>query len=98
MTEKHKSATLYVFEKIYEEVDKMEKIIEILSRVRDDIDYENEKELVDGGILDSFDIVGIVSELIAEFDIEISIDDMTAENINSVEAIDAMVNRILDEF
>lgn len=76
----------------------MEKIIEILNRVRDDIDYENEKELVDGGLLDSFDIVGIVSELIAEFDIEISIDDMTAENFNSVEAIDAMVNRILDEF
>ena len=86
-----------MFEKYYE-VDEMEKIIEILSRVRDDIDYENEKELVDGGILDSFDIVGIVSELIAEFDIEISIDDMTAENFNSVEAIDAMVNRILDEF
>lgn len=76
----------------------MEKIIEILNRVRDDIDYENEKALVDDGVLDSFDIVGIVSELIAEFDIEISIDDMTAENFNSVEAIDEMVNRILDEF
>lgn len=76
----------------------MEKIIEILNRVRDDIDYENETALVDDGILDSFDIVGIVSELIAEFDIEISIDDMTAENFNSVEAIDEMVNRILDEF
>ena len=80
------------------EVKKMEKIIEILNRVRDDIDYENETALVDDGILDSFDIVGIVSELIAEFDIEISIDDMTAENFNSVEAIDEMVNRILDEF
>lgn len=75
----------------------MEKIIEILKRVRDDIDYENEKELVDGGVLDSFDIVGIVSELIAEFDIEITINDMTAENFNSVEAINEMVDRILDE-
>ncbi len=99
MTKYYKSGILYVFDYYYYiEVKEMEKIIEILNRVRDDIDYENETALVDDGILDSFDIVGIVSELIAEFDIEISIDDMTAENFNSVEAIDAMVNRILDEF
>lgn len=74
-----------------------EKIIEILESVRDDIDYENEKEMVDGGILDSFDIVGIVSELMAEFDIELSINDMTAENFNSVEAISELIDRILNE-
>lgn len=74
-----------------------EKIIEILESVRDDIDYENEKEMVDGGILDSFDIVGIVSELMAEFDIELTINDMTAENFNSVEAISELIDRILNE-
>lgn len=74
-----------------------EKIIEILESVRDDIHYENEKEMVDGGILDSFDIVGIVSELMAEFDIELSINDMTAENFNSVEAISELIDRILNE-
>ncbi|MBQ9941975.1 MAG: acyl carrier protein [Christensenellaceae bacterium] len=75
----------------------MEKVLEILTRVRSDIDFENEKALVDDSVLDSFDIVGIVSELAMEFDIDISIDDMTAENFNSAQAIYEMVERILDE-
>lgn len=75
----------------------MEKILEILNSVRDDIDYANEKNLVDDGVLDSFDVVGIVSELCMEYDITVTIDDITAENFNSAEAIYEMVNRILDE-
>ncbi|MBQ8527132.1 MAG: acyl carrier protein [Lachnospiraceae bacterium] len=75
----------------------MERVLEILKSVRDDIDYENEKSLVDDGILDSFDIVGIVSELIEEYEIEITINDMTSDNFNNVEAIYAMVNRLLEE-
>ena len=71
-----------------------EKIIEILKRVRPNVDYENEKSLVDDGLLDSFDIVGVVNELIAEFDIEVEIDDITPENFNNVEAIAAMVERL----
>ena len=75
----------------------MERVLEILKSVRDDIDYENEKSLVDDGILDSFDLVGIVSELIEEYEIEITINDMTSDNFNNVEAIYAMVNRLLEE-
>ena len=75
----------------------MEKILEILKSIRNDIDYANEKALIDDGILDSFDVVSIVGELTDAFDIEISIDDMIPENFNSVEAISALVNRIIDE-
>ena len=62
----------------------MEKLLDILSQIRSDIDYENENALVDDGILDSFDIVSIVSELSMEYDIDISIDDMTAENFRKM--------------
>lgn len=75
----------------------MEKLLDILNQIRSDIDYESEKTLVDDGILDSFDIVSIVSELSMEYDIDISIDDMTAENFNSAEAMLEMINRIQDE-
>ncbi|MBO5936206.1 MAG: acyl carrier protein [Clostridia bacterium] len=75
----------------------MEKLLDILNQIRSDIDYENENALVDDGILDSFDIVSIVSELSMEYDIDISIDDMTAENFNSAEAMLEMINRIQDE-
>ncbi len=75
----------------------MEKLLDILNQIRSDIDYESEKTLVDDGVLDSFDIVSIVSELSMEYDIDISIDDMTAENFNSAEAMLEMINRIQDE-
>ncbi len=75
----------------------MDKIINILKQIRSDVDYENEKALIDDGIFDSFDVVSIVTDIRDEFDIDISIDDMVPENFNSVEAIYALVERILDE-
>lgn len=75
----------------------MEKLLEILKQIRDDIDFEKETALVDDAVLDSFDIVSIVSELTDEYDIDISIDDMTAENFNSAKAMYEMILRIQDE-
>jgi len=75
----------------------MEKIIEILKNVREDIDYASETKLVDDKLLDSFDVVGIVSELTMEYGVTITIDDITPENFNSVEAIRAMIDRLLEE-
>ncbi len=75
----------------------MEKLLGILKEIRGDIDYEKETRLVDDGLLDSFDIVGIVSTLGMEYDITISIEDMVPENFNSAEAIYRLVERLLDE-
>lgn len=74
----------------------MEKLLELLNGIRDDIDYENEKNMIDDGILDSFDVVGIVSEISMEYDVDITIDDITAENFNSVEAMLDMIERAKD--
>ncbi len=74
-----------------------EKILEILTEVRPDIDFENETELVSGNVLESFDIVQIVAELDDEFDIEITPKDLTAENFNSLEALEELIERKQDE-
>lgn len=76
--------------------EKMEKqsIIDILTDVKDGIDYENEKNLIDDELLDSFDVVAIVGELDETFDIEITMDDMIPENFNSVDAICALVQKL----
>jgi D-alanine--poly(phosphoribitol) ligase subunit 2 len=55
------------------------------------------KELVDSGELDSFDIVSLVGELCDEYDIEIGADEIVPENFNSVEAIWALVQRLQED-
>jgi acyl carrier protein len=70
----------------------MEKILEILNDIRPDVDFNEETNLVDGGILDSFDIVSIISELNDAFDIHIRVTDLKPENFNSLNAISQLVN------
>ena len=43
-----------------------ETIIGILQDLHEDVDFENETRLIDGKILDSFDIVTLISELSPE--------------------------------
>lgn len=71
-----------------------EKVLEVLKSVKSDVDYENETEMIDGGILDSFDVIGIVSELNDAFDIDISFDDIEPENFNSLNAIVSLVESL----
>lgn len=72
----------------------MEKIIEILKELRPDVDFLTEKELIDGDILSSFDILNLVEELSDAYDIDIETDDIIPENFNSVEEIDQLVQRV----
>ena len=64
----------------------MDKLVEILKGIRPDIDVNN-KRLVDDEVLDSFDIVTLVSEIIDSFGVELSVEDIVPENFNSVEAM-----------
>ena len=56
-------------------------ILDILQEMHEDIDYEKEKALVTDKILDSFDLVSLVSELTDAFDIEITAKDFVEENL-----------------
>lgn len=75
----------------------MEKLLEILTSIRSDVDFENETKLIDNNILDSFDIVSIVGELCDVYDITITADDLEPENFNSAAAILALVEKLQDE-
>ena len=70
---------------------------EILEEIRPDIDFDAETQLIDAGILDSFDIVTLVAEINARLDIAIPAEELIPENFNSAEAMLAMVKRLQDE-
>ena len=73
----------------------MDKLIEILKSVRDDVDFENETALIDDEILDSFDIVEIVSEISDEFDVNIG---KSLAMLRLLRAVNRAVVRKLAEF
>ena len=75
----------------------MDKVIEILESVKPGVDYKNEKSLVDNGILESFDIITIISKLTDEFDIEFSVNEVIPENFNSAEALYKTVCKLEEE-
>ncbi len=75
----------------------MNEILEILSDLHPDIDFETAKNLVDNKILDSFDIVSLIAEINDNFDVAISAEEITPENFNSAEAIWALVERLMEE-
>lgn len=72
----------------------MNKLIEILEGIRPDVDFISETSLMDNGILDSFDVVSIISELNDEYDIAIRVNELSPDNFNSVASIMAMVERL----
>lgn len=74
-----------------------EKLLDILNELRPDVNFEGEQELIDGGILDSFDIVSLVGELNEEFDIEINVEDLLPENFNSVDAMLELIQKMQEE-
>ena len=75
----------------------MEKVLSIVEEIRPDVDFAEETALIDDGVLDSFDIVSIISDLNDEYEINIRVHDLTPENFNSLEAIVKLVERKREE-
>lgn len=75
----------------------MDELLRIMSDIRPDIDFENETKLIDNELLDSLDIVAIVTDINDEFDIEINVNDLLPENFNSAEALYELIQKHLYE-
>ena len=74
----------------------MEELLQILSELHSDVDFENEEGLIDEGILDSLDMVTLITEINGRFDVSIPPEEIIPENFNSAEAIFALIEK-LDE-
>ena len=74
-----------------------EEVLEILSSICPDVDFEETKNLIDDSVIDSFAVIQIVTELMEHFDIFIDADDIEPENLNSLDAICDMVSKKLSQ-
>lgn len=72
----------------------MERLIELLQEIKEDIDYENETALIDDELLDSFDILQLISAIDDEFDVAIPAAMIIPQNFNSVEALWNMIQEL----
>lgn len=75
----------------------MEKLLEILTDLHSDVDFETEENLIDDGILDSMDIISLITEISEEYDVTITAKDIIPTNFNSAKALYALIERLSDE-
>jgi D-alanine--poly(phosphoribitol) ligase subunit 2 len=72
----------------------VERLLEILAGIRPDVDFANVTDLINGGVLDSFDVVSIISELNDEYNINIRVTELKPDNFNSIGSIMKMVENL----
>lgn len=75
----------------------MEELLELLEDIKEDVDFENCSTLIDDHILDSFDILQIISTLNDHYDISIPASEIVPENFNSAKSLLAMVERLQED-
>ena len=62
----------------------MEKILQILKSLHPEYDYERSTNYLDDGLLDSFDIIALVTELEDNYNIDIDPIEIIPDNFESV--------------
>lgn len=71
----------------------MSKVLSILSQIRPEFDFSQSDDFFEDGLLDSFDLVTLVSELDKAYGISIDGMDIVPQNFSTVSAIEALLVR-----
>lgn len=69
------------------------KLLEMLTEIRPEFDFNESSDYVADGYLDSFDIVTLISMIEEEFSVSIDGMDIVPENFKDLESITAMIQR-----
>lgn len=72
----------------------MESIREILKSIRPECNFDDSEDFFADGLLDSFDLLTLVSELDAFFKVSIDGQDIVPENFKSIDAINCLLQRM----
>ena len=72
----------------------MEKLIKVLQEVRSDVNFEKEKRLISDGVLDSFDMICVVTGINDAFNVKIKVTDLCPENFDTIERMMDLINKL----
>ena len=70
-----------------------EKIVSILTELRPEFDFNEPLDFIEEEMLDSFDVINLVTALDSEFGISIDGTDVLPDNFSSVENIEALLRK-----
>lgn len=71
----------------------MKTILEILKEIRPEFDFSSSRDFIGDGMLDSFDMVTLVSALDKNYGISIDGTDILPEHFQNLETITALVRK-----
>lgn len=71
----------------------MKTIAEILKEIRPEFDFTTSNDFIAGGMLDSFDMMTLVSALDKQYGISIAGTDIVPENFKNLRAIEALLRK-----
>lgn len=74
----------------------MEELMRILRELHPDVDFNTADDLIGDGVLDSLDIVTLITEINSAYDVSIPAEEILPENFRSAKAIYDLITR-LDE-
>ena len=72
-----------------------ERIIEVIKRVNEEILKYDGDNIIGEGIVDSFEIISLITEFEEEFNIEIDAEYVVAERLNNAEGIIKTIEMIM---
>ena len=72
-----------------------QKLLIVIQEINDDVPMDTSMKLLEGGYIDSFDIVNIVSEVEEYFHVGIPPEEIIPENFISVDRMFDMMQRIM---
>ena len=75
----------------------MDELLQVLQSLHPEVDFDQCQTLVDDKILDSFDIVTVISEIYDVFGVAVPAEEIIPANFNSAKALYELIQRLEDE-
>ncbi|HEU4732090.1 MAG TPA: acyl carrier protein [Kofleriaceae bacterium] len=71
----------------------MKTVLEVLNGIRPEFDFTTSEDFIADGMLDSYDVITLISELDQRYGISIAGTDILPENVRNIAAIETLLHK-----